>query len=282
MTYFWKPRQISNPVVVYAGAAPGSNIQIISQFFPEIEFHLYDPQKFKIKSNDKIKLYQKKFTNKIAHYWAKKQEEYQNIFFISDIRTADYTVAKNLDDNENQILDDMMLQKEWVEIIKPIYSHLKFRLPYTGGNRPKSVNYFDGYIFKQPWAPQTTTETRLVPFNSKCKEWSCEKYQSQMFYHNSIIREKYKYLNPFTKKDENIDDPELINDWDSNCEVHIWSKYLEFRGAKVTKENVISLSRMATAKLTNNKKHKDNLNYLRLNPRAIKERNIKPSRDDLE
>jgi len=282
LTLFWDPSKIQNPIVVYAGAAPGLNIGIVSQFFPEIEFHLYDPRSFKIKKSKKIHIYQKKFTNKTAYFWRTRQEKYKNVFFISDIRTADYTTINNLDSNEKQILKDMKFQMDWVKIIKPVKSHLKFRLPYTGGNRPDHVEYFDGFVLKQPYAPQTSTETRLVPHDDlKMKKWSCEKYQSQLFYHNSITREKIKYLNPFTKDNSLIDKPELTNDYDSNCETKIWIDYLTFRKSECTSQNVIALSRLITYKLTNSKKFKDSLHYLRLNPRAIKDRNIKPSRDDL-
>src|SRR5665648_571148 len=42
MTRYWDPSKVENPIVVYAGAAPGINIKIVASFFPEAEFHLYD------------------------------------------------------------------------------------------------------------------------------------------------------------------------------------------------------------------------------------------------
>ena len=279
LSLFYNPNKDKNCVVVYAGAAPGNNIEIISRLFPELLFHLYDPRKFKVKNSEKIQIYQQYFTDKEAEFYKDK-----NVLFISDIRTADYTKTDNLDENESQILLDMEMQKKWVEIMKPIQSHLKFRLPYSGGTRPRFVKYFNGLVFKQQWAPQTTTETRLVPImedeNFIYKDWDCRKYESQLFYHNTVIREKYNYYNPFTGDKSYIDEPELMNDWDSRCETQIWMDYLNFRNAAINKENVTALSRMVTSKLTKGKKYIDTLEYLRSHPRAIKTRNFLKTRDD--
>ena len=260
-----------NPVIVYAGAAPGVNIGIVAQMFPGIIFHLYDPSFFKLKTDLKkgIIIYRKKFTDNVAKYWAKQQEKHGNIYFISDIRTADYTTAKDLQQNEENIMDDMDLQENWVNIIKPCKSFLKFRLPYAIPNIPIEIEYFDGIVYKQCYSPQTSTETRLVvDHDQKYKIYSCEKYQSQMFHHNIVIREKEKYNN------DCLDEPELVNDYDSCCEVSIWKDYLTFMEEDITKERVVELSREATRLLTKGRKYQDTLSYLRSQPRAIKDRNF--------
>ena len=262
-----------NPVLVYAGSAPGVNIGIVSKLFPQVSWHLYDYAKFKLKTDldKRIFVYRKKFTDNVAKYWAEKQQKDGNIYFISDIRTADYTKVKNLNENEEQILFDMNLQKKWVEIIKPCKSFLKFRLPYAIPDIPIEIEYFNGIIYKQCYSPQTSTETRLIVDNKlEYKIYSCEKYQSQMFHHNIVIREKIEY------KNDCLDEPELVNDYDSCCEVSIWKDYLEFMGEEITKERVIELSRDATRLLTKGRKYKDTLSYLRSNPRAIKDRNFNP------
>lgn len=267
LSLFWKKEQVLNPVVVYAGAAPGTNIAIVSSFFPDINFHLYDPAPFKIKETDKIKLYQQYFTNEDAKRWSGRSD----VFFISDIRSVDYTKSENLDENEKGIMKDMQMQMDWFNIIDPVHGQLKFRPPYTGGNRPERINYLYGYVFKQPWAPQTSTETRLVPVkDSKGKwrfaSWSSGKYQDQLFYHNVMIREKFKYKNPFKPSNPTapIDDPELLNDWDSRAEVQILVDYLNFTGTPVTEKYVIALSRLITDKLTANSKRKFTINMRRL------------------
>lgn len=272
VSFLSKHLEHKNPIIVYAGAAPGVNIGVVATLFPGASFHLYDPSRFKIHTNldKKIIVYRKRFTDETARYWADKQEKNKNVYFISDIRTADYTKAKDLSENEEQILNDMELQKKWVEIIKPCKSHLKFRLPYTLPDLPINIKYFDGIIYKQCYSPQTSTETRLVVTSSNLtyRDYSCEKYQSQLFYHNIIVREKNKYISEF------IDEPELLNDYDSCCEASIWKDYLEYLGEEVSKERVIKLSRDATKLLTKGRKYKDTLSYLRNNPRAIKDRNF--------
>jgi len=272
-----------NPIIVYAGAAPGINIRLVTTLFPEVEWHLYDPARFKIKQNSskKVFVYQDYFTDKTAEYWKSEKDNGKSVYFISDIRTANYMKAKNLDQNEEQIIKDMEMQMRWVEIIQPIQSQLKFRLPYTGGNRPEKMRYLDGLLFKQPYSPQTSTETRLVPHLGEYKEWDCRKYQSQLFYHNVVIREHYTYINPFTLDTQSIDGKELLNDYDSRLETQIWMDYLSFKKAEPNKSNIVSLTRFATADLNKGNKYHDTLSYLREHPRAIKERNLYKTRDDL-
>ncbi len=277
LTLFWNPKKVPKPIVVYAGAAPGNNIEIISQLFPEVEFHLYDPWTFKINETDKIHLYNQYFTDHDAKQWSGRSD----IYFISDIRTADYTKAKNLDENENQIMQDMMKQMNWYNIINPIHGHLKFRLPYTGGNRPPKVNYLNGHVFKQALAPKTSTETRLVPLSPNNNiDWDCNKYQSQLFYHNVEIREKIKYINPLNPNEphSHIDNLELLNDYDSRAETHILMNYIYKKTGKVEPIFVKSLSRLLTSKLLANKKHKQaNLQFLRSKPCYVNS-----SRDNLD
>ena len=188
---------IKNCVIVYVGAAPGNNIKIAADLFKDFNFtfHLYDPLQFRIKTNiqENFFIYQKLFTDETAEYWAKKREEGINIVFISDIRTADHTKAETLKENEDQIDVDMNMQKKWVSLIKPLATQLKFRLPYSIEGIKDEYEYFDGVLTKSAYAPQSSTETRLSFTDIKYKTYSCKKYESQMFYHNSIIREK-KYL----------------------------------------------------------------------------------------
>ena len=49
--------------------------------------------------------------------------------------------------------------------------------------------YFAGEIFLPIFGPQTTTETRLVPFdNKKLKVYDHLVYEEQMFYFNTTTR----------------------------------------------------------------------------------------------
>ena len=56
---------------------------------------------------------------------------------------------------------------------------LKFRCPYTTDYDKKNINMLDGDIMVQPWAPHSSTETRLIcDFESKIKEYNIEMYEN--------------------------------------------------------------------------------------------------------
>lgn len=239
---------ISAPIFVYAGAAPGKHIPLLAELNPEIEFHLYDPKPFQIESTERIHLYQQYFTDDDAKKWTGRTD----VYFISDIRTADYTQMTEYD-NESAIIEDMELQKRWYNIIQPVQGHLKFRLPYATKNMPTQIEYFDGYVFKQPWAPQTSTETRLVPYKTM-RKWDIVKYESQMFYHNIVVREQHKYLNPVTQTGTPVVPPELLNDYDSVAETVILMDYLKRKGLEVTVDKIMSLSQKITTQLNDGKR----------------------------
>jgi hypothetical protein len=215
-----------NPIVVYAGAAPGNHIPILSDLFPEIEFHLYDPSPFKINPSNKIKIYNQYFLDKDALDWKNKK----NVYFISDIRTSDYHV-KTEEENEDAILGDMKMQANWVDLMEPTQSLLKFRLPYAINQVFKkygeTIEYFDGYVFFQAYAGQSSTETRLVPIRGTKKLWNFKLYESQMFYLNSIVREKFRYYNPFFGDDTPVFGEGHVNDFDDRLMAQIIIDYLE-------------------------------------------------------
>lgn len=59
-------------IVVYAGAAPGDHTPYLHKLYPHVYFELYDPNKFRISSDQKegkIKTYIQFFTDEDAEYW---------------------------------------------------------------------------------------------------------------------------------------------------------------------------------------------------------------------
>ena len=238
---FWYPETTPNPVVVYAGAAPGTHIPFLASMFPSFIFHLYDPRDFTITGTEQIHIHQQYFTDQDAAQWAGRND----VLFLSDIRTADHITMKDTE-NEEAIMADMAMQERWYRIIQPAQAHLKYRLPYTYDFAPKNVQGLYGFIFRQAWAPQTSTETRLVPIvPARNFDWNVMKYQSQLFYHNSVVRETFKYFNPFDGSQNPIA-PEmgLTNDYDSTMHIITIMDYLKKMGGEeaVTKENVLGLS----------------------------------------
>lgn len=243
---YWDPTLIPKPVFLYIGAAPGRHIPFLSSLYPEITFYLYDPQAFHITESEKIKIRRQYFTDKDAKKWAKRRA---NLYMVSDIRSADYT-KMSPSQNEETIHKDMNAQLRWYQTIKPVQAHLKFRLPYPVDGKAETINYLDGTLYKQPWAPQTSTETRLVPFGpDKFKTWDTVNYESQLFYYNVVVREKIRYLNPFTNDESHIFEDELVNDADSLMETMIFVEYFKRRGLSASQALVSSMSKLLTTNL---------------------------------
>ena len=254
INFYWDSSTVANPIVVYAGAAPGQNLNFVMELYPEIEWYLYDPHPIGFKINPEYKsrvhIYGKTgglFTDQIAHAWAGRKD----VFFISDIRTVeiDETTGKEKLPSESGVWNNMKMQERWVKIIKPVVALLKFRLPYSGEKFSNEIDfkrglapYLAGIVLKQPWAGRTSTETRLlIPYSSiinnqyPIHNWNIKVYEGKMFHLNSVIREINHYYNPFylndhIKREEEINPPELINDWDSMTETTILNDYLIKRG----------------------------------------------------
>lgn len=199
-------------IVVYAGAAPGTHIKKLSQLFPQLKFVLVDPADFTVKENDKIKICQTYFTDEFAGQFSGRE----NILFISDIRSVDPHRYPEHIVNE-KIMEDMMNQMRWHQIIKPRYSLLKFRFPWNDN----STLYLDGKNYLQVWGPQTTTETRLVvERDAKLKLYSHREIEQKMFYFNTTTR--------VARYEHDAICPEEGNDYCYDCaaEVNILKNYL--------------------------------------------------------
>jgi len=165
--------------VVYAGAAPGTHSAYLIELFPELNFVLVDPAPFsrKLIENDRLTLRQELFTDDVAREFV----DYK-VLFICDIRSADWQIMGN-QEVERQVWEDMEAQMRWHDIMAPVKSMLKFRLPWTAG----SSEYLDGEIELPIWGPITTTEARLIPSAGK-RQWDHTKYEEQMFHFNTMTR----------------------------------------------------------------------------------------------
>jgi len=224
--------------IIYAGAAPGSHILLLLEMFPDTMFYLYDTAIFnnQLKSHPRVRIYSSYFTDETAQAWSEFSENNQ-LYFISDIRTANYTTME-IEENEKHIVEDLRMQERWVRIIKPVASLLKFRLPYpqpslassSSPAKDEKFKYLRGEILRQAWAPQTSTETRLIVSGPlRDKNWSIKSYESKMFHHNFHTREKQSFIFSevsYSSKDWNISSPELLKDYDSCFEAQVHLHYL--------------------------------------------------------
>ena len=161
---------------VYAGAAPGEHTAYLSKLFPMIQFHLYDPNKFKISESDSVRIYQQFFTEVDAQQWQGKEEE-AYIIFASDVRTEPAT--------EETVKENMEMQLDWWKDMNPEIAMFKFRLPWQEGE----TEYAAGDIYIQPYPGATSTESRLiVPKGSPMIKYDHKKYEEQCFHHNTVTR----------------------------------------------------------------------------------------------
>jgi hypothetical protein len=174
---FYAPRS-EKVHVIYPGSAIGYNIDILTKLFPQCYWYLIDPNPFfeKLKDNPKIvEIRNEYFTNELAEYY-KDLLKNEFVLFISDIRT---------NTEESEIRENNKWQEEWVKIINPEYSQLKFRIPR---DRP-DYDYLKGIIYLQIYPPQASTETRLVvKKNAKNIKYNLEDYENKLYFHNRVLR----------------------------------------------------------------------------------------------
>lgn len=173
-----------NVHVIYAGSASGDNILIMIKMFPNIIWHLVDPRphnRLLYKSKNVKSITKEYFTDELA---VKFGNEFKNrkhkLLFMSDIRegTEDEKVLHNQESNI-----------KWHLSIKPDYSYLKFRCGYE---TDKNYEYYYGKIYLQIYAPQSSTETRLLLKKDIVPHtYDTHEYQGKMLYFNRVIRPGY-------------------------------------------------------------------------------------------
>ena len=239
--------------IVYAGAAHGNHIYILSKLFPDFTYHLYD-----ISENWDERLYEKDniFVNN-KYFDDIELEKWQNftdpVIFISDIRTLDVDEKKGKE-REAVVGGDMMLQKNWVEKIKPCISLLKFKLPFPD-NPGQTLNYLDGAVYRQFYPPSQSAETRLLVKGISYRDWNLSKYERKCAFFNRIIRNKGLFLNPFDNTNRPIY-PErgLQNDFESVGFCNILMDYLVKINLPVEENNVKKLFDIILDEVYYNKK----------------------------
>ena len=289
---FWNPDEVPDLTVVYVGAAPGLHFLILTQLFPMIkEWHLYDGKESGIPGLERIDevrrvlksdgsrgdiyTYTQYFTDDTAREW---EDRGKNVFFFSDIRRLGPGSAKDERELEESIKGDMNMQMRWVEIIRPYQAHLKFRLPYGKPGAPLKTRYLSGYVIFQPFAPLSSTETRLVPIKNQDGSYSYQdygtyEYEEKNFFRNAITREAVQFYDPITHQLNNIaklDGEGLDNRCDSVFALFIMNKYIEFMGDTRTEKGsparlmmVISLMKGLRSSISSLMKRKTTIITLR-------------------
>ena len=176
--------QTQRCVIIYAGAAPGTHVQILSDLFPMHRFILVDPSPFTVQADgDRIITHQCMFTDELAHD-LKSEYADAHLLFVSDVRSSDFE-RESTQENERRIRADMDAQAQWHAILRPIKSMLKFRLPYTPGD----TTYLKGEVFLPVWGPPSTTECRLVvDTDAEVQTYNHTDHEQRMFHFNKVTR----------------------------------------------------------------------------------------------
>lgn len=220
-------------IFLYVGAAAGYHIYYLAQLFPELEFHLYDENKFykKLYELPNVKIFSHYLTNKIAKTYKNK-----NLFFYCDIGNLRIVkeYPKSIKKSNKIVSDNRKFQMELYKIINPKKALLKFRLPWSGGY----TEYLDGDIYFQVWQGKYSTESRLVP-NGKMKKYDNLVYEDRMYYFNKITRRKY-YKH---------DIPCYGHCYDCRSEIEIIRNYLKKFKKGNTKKNVCKMGAAISASI---------------------------------
>lgn len=213
--------------IVYAGAAPGSHTNFLADMFPSCRFVLVDPAPFVATETEKVRIINDYMTEKIAAEY----KDAPNVFFVSDIRTANPRVMSR-DQVEERVKIDNQLQIDWIEIMNPQASLLKFRCPYyfpdskskgsqaiARGSTNTAYEYYKGDVYLPVWGPQSTTECRLyVPRKREMMKYDIQAYEEQLFYFNTETRVSYY--------PHNVKSRGLCHCFDCRSEVRILGEYL--------------------------------------------------------
>lgn len=170
--------------VIYPGSAPGDNINLLSELFPDCLWYLYDPRDIfypELYQNEKIrKIVVDYFTDPLIDELLGELGNDANMLLISDIRVC-------AEENEDTVDRDMKLQADWVRKIRPDYASLKFRIPRIFGDK---YSYLDGELYLQMFARVSSTECRLVvnKRNLEDVEYDLSIYEGLMYYFNRRAR----------------------------------------------------------------------------------------------
>ena len=221
----WNWDAVPAPTVVYAGAAEGWNVEILASMYPTVTWHLYDWRAFNLKPNKMIHIHTGRytggdFTDETANSYLPHRHE---ILFLCDIRS---------NKEEKFVLQDMQSQARWVRLMQPRLSGLKFHPPYPVEGDTDAFAYLAGYVLLQAFNGKASSETRLMVTSEGAVSddvmYSKRQYESQMFYHNMVIRSAPLY-GPSVLYDD-----ELSNHHDSMYLLYSLERWKMWSGSSLT------------------------------------------------
>lgn len=194
----WYKKYSVHPIVLYVGAAPGTHLLTLSSMFPSAYFVLYDGARF----DQALYRYPNIFElhggrdgfvdTQTIHKIKERFKNFDNLILISDIRLG----SEDRNAFETGVTEDMRSQLDWMKILKPKMSLLKFRMSYHMKHGEK-LKYNKGTLLYQVWPKGTSGEARLLAEQQdvgKIVDYDFKEYEETMFFHN-------KYERPFCFSD---------------------------------------------------------------------------------
>lgn len=171
------------------------------------------------------------------------------IIFWCDLRTSD----EGSGPTDLDILFNLAMMYNWLKVIRPDHSMLKFRTPFkmvdpstldyskydsifslaikNGNdfvghyNQTSNIKYFPGDIYIQCWEGRKSTETRLWVTKDQLDElveYDRVAYEEILCYYNCIERIVLKHENPYLDRTIGMD-----RCGDCAIEGHVWQRYKE-------------------------------------------------------
>lgn len=189
--------------VLYVGSSVSSYICTLANMFPMLHFRLFDHNAGQFLKEEQaqpripanLEHSQEIFSDQVAARMLLQEGINPNkTLLISDLRN----VTKNawgrgyVAVTDENVINDLHLQENWVQLLRPRSADLKFKLPYHG---PSCYSFLQGQAEYQLFGKQSTSETRLIvdaPLSST-GEYAREVYNRHvhddcMFYHNFVTR----------------------------------------------------------------------------------------------
>lgn len=195
--------------IIYPGSAPGNNIPLLCDMFPNTRWYLCDPRPIEAVHENIVWLKNDFFLEEHMDEINSLIPEDEKKLLISDIRISS---SANLVLTEEDIDNDMGLQRGWVEYMKPDFAQLKFRLPrLMAGNDVIGSNgyykYLHGKLYLQYFAPISSTELRLVVNGKDLAEvdWNVDQIDNLMFLFNGKLRVSFYDVPEKVKKATGFD-----------------------------------------------------------------------------
>ncbi|CAD7925181.1 unnamed protein product [Amoebophrya sp. A25] len=168
---------------------PGSPVLLISDIRSADPLDFGSPESFEMEDSRSSRVptgrgfFDRPHVQNRPEDWGESQqmehEERQN---MNKYNKVDKEPKKNFDD---YLLEDLRAQESWVAALRPRLAMLKLRFPYSKG----SLEYVDGEIRLPIFAPQTSTECRLVTHaDAGRRVYDFEDYGERMFCFNTVER----------------------------------------------------------------------------------------------